>query len=404
VSPSFLARHRRWLIALAILIAAIVLLRVTLFRPHPLEVEVATVARGMVEDAVANSQAGTVKARYRARLGVERAGRIVAIPHREGSTVRRGAVMLQLDETSARYQLDLAQRDREAVKAAIESAAAAARLARQDYDRTQKLRSQNLVSDEQMDQVKSRLEAADAELATARARLARAESAVRIARDEIVHLEVLAPFDGSVTARTVEIGESVVPGQTVLELTSPERLYVTAPIDEIDIGRLKTGLPARVTLDPYPGVAWRGVVTRVSAVVNDIKEQNRTLDVDVELAPDSTHPEPKPGTSADVQIILDRRDGVLRVPTFAVAEGRRVLVVEHGKAVAREIRTGIKNWEWIEVKSGLAEGDRVITNLDREGLKAGVPVAIKEKAEPRSEAAPPAGEAGATKRPKNRAS
>ena len=376
----------RWLLVGVAAILVIALMRVTLFRAKPVEVEVATVTRGMVEDAVANSQAGTVKARQRARLGVERAGRVASVPHREGSAVRSGTVLLELDATSARHQLDLARRERDAIRASIQAARAAAELARTEHDRIQKLLAQGVASQEQMDQTKSRLDAANAELEGAQARLERAESAVRMASDELNHLRVTAPFDGIVTARFVEVGESVVPGQGVLELTSPARLYVTAPIDEIDIGRLKTGLPARVTLDPYPGVAWSGVVTRVSAVVNDIKEQNRTLDVDVELEAEKSHPEPRPGTSADVQIILDRRDGVLRVPTFAVAEGKRVLVVEGGKAVAKEIQAGLKNWEWTEVRGGLREGERVITNLDRQGLKAGVAVAIKDKVEPSSRA------------------
>jgi HlyD family secretion protein len=377
-----LIRRRRWLFIAAAAILAIVVLRATLFRQQPLAVEVATVRRGLVEDAVANSQAGTVRSRNRARLGVERAGRVVSLPHREGASVKRGTVLLELDPTSARNQLDLALRDRDALRASIQSASAAARLANQELERIQKLHAQNVVSQEQLDQSRSRAEAAQAELDAARARLARAESSVRLANDELAHQRVLAPFDGIVTARFVEVGESVVPGQPVLELTDPARLYVVAPIDEIDIGRLRNGLPARVTLDPYPGLEWTGVVSRVSAVVNDIKEQNRTLDVEVELKPDPTHPEPKPGTSADVQIVLDRRDQVLRVPTFAVAEGKRVLVVQNGHAVTRVVEAGLKNWEWTEVRSGLKDGERVITNLDRQGLKPGVAVVAEERAEP----------------------
>jgi len=355
-------RARWWAIA-AGLVVLVIVLRATACRPKPLEVEVVTVARGLVEDAVTNSQAGTVKARLRARVGAERAGRVATIPHREGSRVRRGAAMLLLDPSTAEKQLELARRD-------LEAASAAAILARQQHERTAALFKSGLVP-------KSSLETAEAELSGAEARDQRARSAVRLAQDELSHLRVPAPFDGVVSQRMVEVGESVVPGQPVLEVVSLGRLYVSAPLDEIDIGRVREGLPARVTLDPYRGRVWQGVVTRVSPVVNDIKEQNRTLDVEVEMTPDPSAPEPKPGTSADVEIVLDRRDGVLRVPTNSIIESKSVLVVENGKAVSRNVTTGLKNWDWTEVTSGIAEGAAVITSLEKQGVKAGARVAAR---------------------------
>jgi HlyD family secretion protein len=140
---------------------------------------------------------------------------------------------------------------------------------------------------------------------------------------------------------------------------------------------VKEGLPARVTLDPYRGRVWQGVLTRVSPVVNDLKEQNRTLEVEVEMKPDPSAPQPKPGTSADVEIVLDQREGVLRVPSNAVIESKRVLVLENGKAVAKPVKIGLKNWDWSEITDGLQEGDAVITSLDRQGVKEGARVAAQ---------------------------
>jgi len=366
-------RARWWLMA-AGAVVLVVVLRLTACRPHSIEVEVVTVARGPVEDAVTNSQAGTVKARLRARVGAERAGRVAAIPHREGSRVRRGETMLSLDRSTAETQLEVARRDLEGATAAAAATRAAATLAAQQYDRTAALFRDSLVSQGEMDQAKSRLESADAEQTRAEAGERRARSAVRLAQDELDHLRVLAPFDGIVSQRMVEVGESVIPGQPVLEVVSLSRLYVSAPIDEIDIGRVREGLPARVTLDPYRGRVWQGVVTRVSPVVNDVREQNRTLEVEVEMTPDPNAPQPKPGTSADVEIVLDRRDRVLRVPTNAVIEGKRVLVLERGTAVSRDVKTGLRNWDWTEITDGLGEGEAVITSLGKQGVKAGARV------------------------------
>ena len=85
-------------------------------------------------------------------------------------------------------------------------------------------------------------------------------------------------------------------------------------------------------------------------------------------------PDPRPGTSADVEIILERREDVLRVPTFAVIEGNHVLVVEDGQATERGIRIGLRNWDYTEITSGLDAGEKVITSLDRVQLKSGMRV------------------------------
>ena len=375
----------RWWVIAAGLLVLVGVLRVTACRPRPIEVEVVRVARGRVEDAVTNSQAGTVKARMRARVGVDRAGRVAAIPRREGAHAAKGEMLLLLDASTAETQLVAARRDLDAAHAAAEAARSNATLARQQHDRIASLFKSGVVSQGDMDQSKSALESAVAAQSGAEARDLSARSAVRQAENEIDHLRVLAPFDGIVSQRMVEVGESVIPGQPVLELVSLDHLYVSAPLDEIDIGRLAPGLPARVKLDPYPGLTWQGLVTRVSAVVNDVKEQNRTLEVEVALEPGPGRPSPRPGTSADVEIILDRHERVLRVPTFAVAENKRVMVMRGGRAEAREITIGLKNWDWTEVASGLDEGERVITNLDRQGLKPGVPVSAGKAGRERSE-------------------
>ncbi len=129
-------------------------------------------------------------------------------------------------------------------------------------------------------------------------------------------------------------------------------------------------------------MVWRGTVVRVAPFVNDVQQQNRTLEIEVTLPLEPGQPLPKPGASADVEVILQRRDGVLRVPTSAVLEGHRVLVAERGRALSREVTTGLKNWEWTEIASGLRRGDQVITSIDRQGVKPGVAVQARSASPP----------------------
>ena len=354
---------RRWVIVAGGVLLVIVLARLLMRGPHGIEVEGVTVGRGTVEDAVTNSQAGTVKTRLRSTLGSEAPGRVVAIPHREGARVRRGELLVQLDDATARAQLDLARRERAAAEANLVSARATATLARLDFERTSQLFHDGLSSQQAMDQARTRNEQASADADAARAQVERAAASVRLAEDALRDLRVTAPFDGVVTQRFVELGAAVVPGQPLLEVLNPDSLYVSAPIDEMDIGRLRNGLPARITLDPYAGVTWQGTVTRVAPFVNDVLQQNRTLEIEVALRPASGDPVPKPGVSSDVEVVIQHKDDVLRVPTSALLEGHRVLLVERGKVVSREVKTGLHNWDWTEVVSGLSGGETVVASL-----------------------------------------
>jgi HlyD family secretion protein len=367
-------RWLRWGLVLGGAVVVIVALRATVFRGASVEVETALVARGTVEDVVTNSQAGTLRARRRSRLSAERSGRVTAIPFRESERVRRGAALVRIDDSTARTALELARRELDVQRANVQSARAAFDLTRLEHDRAETLRAQGLIAQGEMDQVRTRFDEARAGFAAAEAAVARAQANARLVEDDLAHMQVTAPYDGVIAQRLVEVGESVVPGQPVIEIVAPDSLYVSAAIDEVDIGRLSPGLPARVTLDPYRGETWSGRVSRVFPVVDDRLEQNRTLTVEVNIDPAPEKPQPLPGSSADVVIVLAAREDVLRVPTFAVIEGRRVLVLENGKAVAREVKIGLRNWEWIEIVEGLAEGETVITSLDRQGVKAGVAV------------------------------
>ncbi|MBI5838436.1 MAG: efflux RND transporter periplasmic adaptor subunit [Candidatus Eisenbacteria bacterium] len=367
-------RRSLW-VALVLVVVGLLAARL-LFRTSPIAVEVAPAGYGPVEDLVANSEAGTVKSRAQARLGAERAGRVAAIPFREGARVKAGDALVLLDGSTARTRLAAAQRDEEATGAAREVARAAATLARQTYDRVRTLKAGDLASQEQLDRAMADHGRADAETRAADARVASAAAAVRLAKDELDHMEVRTPFGGVVTRRLVEVGEPVVPGQPVMEVLDPDRLYVSAPIDERDAARLKTGQPARVTVDAFPGVTWQGRLVRVAPMVEYLKEQNRTMEVEVELPSAPGKPAPKPGMSADLEVILGRTERALRVPSSAVMEGRRVLVLDGGRAAARNVTAGLKNWEWTQVRTGLKEGERVITTLDRQGLHAGSAVKV----------------------------
>jgi HlyD family secretion protein len=333
--------------------------------------------KGRVEETVTNSRAGTVKARRRAKLAPETGGRVIALPHRRGSRVRKGELLLRIHDSVQRAQLSLAEDDHETALAQRDQACLAADRAERERDRTRDLAAQGIVSADDIDGVDSQARTASAACRAARATAEKAASAVTLARAQQRQTMLLAPFDGIVADTFIEIGEwttpspPAIPVPPVLDLIDTRSIYVSAPMDEVDSARLRKGLPARLTVDSYPGRHFAARVVEVAPYVVDRLEQNRTVEIELELDDTEAAASLLPGTSADAEVILSARDGVLRVPTSSLLEGGRVLVLEGGRLVERTLHTGIRNWDFTEVTGGLAEGERVVVSLDRPEVKAG---------------------------------
>ena len=370
--------------ALVGVVAGSLLLRVTVFAPKEVPVRVAAVEQGRVEETVTNSRAGTVKARRRAKLAPEIGGRVVALPHRRGALVKEGELLLRVDDALQRAQLRLSQDERQAAVAQRDQSCLAAERASRERDRTRSLAAQGIVSTDQIDDVDSQARTAEAACRAARATAERADSAVNLARTQVDKTVLRAPFDGIVADTFIEVGEWTAPSPPalpippVLDLIDMRSIYVSAPMDEVDSGRIKPGQPARVSVDSQPGKHFPSHVVAVAPYVLDRLEQNRTVEIELELDDPRAAAGLLPGTSADAEVILSARDGVLRVPTQALLEGGRVLVLERGRLVERTLKVGLRNWDWSEVASGLAAGERVVTSLDRPEVKAGARARVAE--------------------------
>ena len=379
------ASLKRWLrrvVVIAVLAAAVTALRATVLKPKPVPVTVYVVARGRVEATVTNSKAGTIETRRRATLSPELGGRVAALPVTEGDRVRAGDVLLRLGDDELQAQVLLQGRSLEAARALRRQACLAADLAGRELARNQALREKDVVSEELLDQLSSRRDETRSACHAAGAREREAAAALEVAEVQLAKTVMVAPFDGVVAEVDTEVGEWITPSPSglmlpaVIELLDPDAIYLSAPIDEVDLARVRTGLDVRVTLDAFAGEEYAGTVSRVAPYVVDLEGQNRTVDVEVELADRAFARSLLPGTSADVEVILERRSDVLRVPTYALMEGGRVLVVDGQTLVERAVTTGLRNWQFAEVTSGLQAGDRVVVSLDRVEVEAGATVTV----------------------------
>jgi HlyD family secretion protein len=359
---------RKWLLRLSIPIAvAALLFFFTVYRDEPIAVRVVPVERAVVEATITNSKAGTIRARRRARLSAEVGARIVAIAKREGEWVKDGEVILRMNDSSPRAQLRLSRESLRVAEAARREACIARDRALRELNRKRALAQENIMSEDLLDALESTHNAAEAACVAATAEKDRARAAIAAAEADLAKFAIRAPFAGVIAEMTAEIGEWITPSPplltapAVVDIIDPSSLYVSAPMDEVD---------------SHPNLVFSGRVVRVAPYVLDIEAQNRTVEVEVEFEEDFAATL-LPGTSADIEVILEIRDDVLRVPTSALLEGRAVLLPNDGRLVEREVEVGLKNWDWAEITEGLEEGQRVVISLDRAEVKAGARVEVE---------------------------
>ncbi len=368
---------RRGLIAAAV-VAVLAALTFSLTRPKPIAVAVAAVESGKVETTVANTRAGSVAACRRAKLAPPLGGRIDKLLVREGDRVKTGQVLVELwnDDLSARERISVEQRG--TAQAHVREACQVADNARRNAERTRALRDKGFVSEERVDQAESEAKARQAGCDSARAQVQEASARIGASRADTSRTVVKAPFDGIVAEVNGEVGEYLTPSPPgiptlpAIDLIDDSCLYVTAPIDEVDAAQLKVGMGGRISLDAYRGKHFTGKLRRIAPYVLALEKQARTVEVEVEFDSPADIRHLLVGYSADIEVVVDARDNVLRIPTSALMPGSRVLLLNaDGVLEERKIEAGLSNWEFTEVKSGVNRGDRVVTSLERAGVKAG---------------------------------
>jgi HlyD family secretion protein len=347
-------------------------------RPEPISVEVVEAARGSVAETVTNTRAGTVKACQRAKLAPPAGGQIARLPVKKGDRVQAGQVLLELWNDDIRAELSVTERDAAAAKARREEACVSAKVARRESDRLAQLTERKLVSTELAERAAGEADAREAGCRAAAEQIRVSQARIEAAQARLERTLLRAPFAGTVAEINGEIGEFVTPSPVgiptppAVDVVDTSCIYITAPIDEVDAPRVREGMPARVTLDAFRDRSFKAHVRRVAPYVLDTEKQARTVEVEAEID-EIGDALLLPGYSADVEVILAERTDVLRIPTRALIEGKRIYVLEGDTVRSRDVTAGIGNWEHTEITAGIDAGARVVVSIDREGLADGVP-------------------------------
>lgn len=356
-----------------------------LSREKPIPVSVKTADVGAVEATVANTRAGSVKARRRAMLAPAVGGRIAVLGIEKGDVVEAGQLLITLWNRDLTAELDLARQQAVVAEASARETCLLADYAGRQAERQIELRKNRSTSESSYEEAVS---TAAAQKAACRA--AEAQKAVSLARIEaaaamVERTIIAAPFAGIVAEVNGEVGEYVTPSPPgiatlpVVDLINMDSLYVAAPIDEIDAAQIRPQMTTRITLDAFPKKVFPGTTRAVSPYVLEQAKQARTVEVEVEFAESVKESNLLVGYSADVEIILESRPQVVRVASESLLKDGHLYVFDPatGRLQYREVKTGLGNWQFTEIREGVAAGEQVVTTIDREGLGDGVMAVVE---------------------------
>jgi HlyD family secretion protein len=371
----------------AVLIAAIGLAAAAIWwglRPKPVAVTVVPVERGTVEATVSNTRAGTVNACRRANLSPAVGGQIESLPIDKGEAVQKGQLLLELWNEDLKAQITLDQRSARAAASQAREACVTADVAEGEAVRQKKLHQQKLASEEAADQAAGKAESTAAACSAAKDMASVSDAKIDVTRAQLQKTQLRAPFSGVVAEINGHVGEFVTPSPVgiptppTVDLIDTSCIYISAPIDEVDAPRISANMPARITLDAFPNRSFPGHVRRIAPYVQEREKQARTVEIEAAID-DAQNAKLLPGYSADVEVVLQRHENVLRVPTSVVTTDGFVYVFDpaSGRLHKRSIKTGLSNFQYTEVLSGLSEGDEVVNSIDRAGIADGARAAVE---------------------------
>jgi HlyD family secretion protein len=374
------------LIALLVVVAVAVSVIYYMGRKPPPGVLLHTVTRGTVEKTVSNTRAGTVDACRRSKLSMPIGGRVDELRVDEGDRVQAGQVLLSLWNKDRRAMQSQARAQLQVARNSAEKTCVEAENAEREARRLETLLERKLASKEATEL--GRTKAQGGKFACQAARDEEQVAQANLEMNEVLLEETFlrAPFAGVVAEINGEVGEYVTPSPPgvatppAVDLIDYSCLYVTAPIDEVDAGELHKGLPARISLDAFRGEVFPGKVSRIAPYVLDLEKQARTVDIDADFDDPGVRNRLLVGYSADIDIILDTHENVLRVPTEAVLENDQVYRYnpKEGTLERVSIDTGLRNWNFTEVTGNLQAGDQIVLSLDVPGLADGLEVVPRD--------------------------
>jgi len=358
------------LVAIVIFVFGIKALQIGKMMSSPKMMPSVTVTSAPVKEedwAPRLSAVGSVSAAQGAVVSTELGGVVTEIAFENGGEAKKGDLLMKLDASQE--------------EALLRSAEAEAQLARTDLERARDLAMKKVVS--------------GAELDSAQSKFTRLNAVVDQMRSNIAKKTIVAPFDGQLGIRQVNVGQMINAGQQVIALTSLDSVYVDFALPEQHLSKLTKDLEVRVRVDALPGREFKGKLTAINSMLDPVT-RNVPLQATLENTDHALHP----GMFAKVDVVLPVKESVLAIPATAISYapyGDSVFVIEKKKdaksgresQVLRQqfVRTGETRGDFVTVTNGLKAGE-VIVSSGVFKLRNGMEVTINNQLAPKPEISP----------------
>jgi HlyD family secretion protein len=339
------------------LLVLLALLSINYLREENVLVQTDVVSLRDISQSV--SYAGSIESATQVKIASEIAGRVSAVTFEELDEVSQGQVLLKLDDAAIKARLNQA-------KEALNQAEINLVNAKITLNRVEKLFEKGFASREQLDVAQQAYD-------VSRALVKQSQSNYEVIRVRLEYTSIRAPVSGTVVSKNVAVGE-IVAGplgggglampSPIAEIADLNNLLVDVDVDELDIGKIKVGQKASISVDAYPDKMFNGVVDEIASATTGRREVGITYRVKVNI--EGHEKMLKLGMTANVDFVISSRKQVLTVPRIAIlVQGSKkfVFTVSDQKLHRREIMTDLESEDFMEVTSGLASGEKVVTGI-----------------------------------------
>lgn len=410
---------KKWLIIIGVVIVVGILISINLISDTSKKTKVNAKEakyRKLIEKV---SASGRIQPQTKVNITSEVTGEIIDLKVKEGDFVKSGELLIVLDTVQLRSDVDQARYSVSEINARLQGSKAVLDQTKEEFERQQRLFDAKLTSETQYNNSKYDYINAEAAYNAASAQSKQADSRLEKQLDYLSKAKIVAPMSGIITLLDCEVGEiapaqtAFTQGKTLMTISNLNVFEVEVEVDETEINKIRIGQNVDIEVDAYPDTVFPGEVVEIgnTALIADLGSQDQSTNFSVKVIFNDPNVKIRPGMSATVDIITNTKENVLSVAYSSIvmrsldidsleraqsgeeeAEKNRnnsaivssaqaadtvetgknideinrkdfkgVFVIRDGKTYFVEVTTGIADQKYIEVKSGLEEGDVVVT-------------------------------------------
>ena len=392
------SRKKMIWIALGVLLVLIMIIMNICSKKDPgITVQTEKAARRDITQLV--SATGIINPVYLVAITPEVTGEIVELPVKEGDRVKKNQLLIRIKPDSYAAQRDRARANLESAQATLQMKKVEMNFIESNFKRTQELFRSGFTNQQELDKMKADLDSSRAQLEAQQGYVQQAQAALKESGESLNKTAIYSPMDGTVSKLNVELGERVLgsgfsQGTDLMTVADLGKMEAIIDVDENDVVLVSIGDTAKIELDAFKNKVYNGVVTEIanSAKTTAMGTQEEVVNFAIKIALSDFNPQVRPGMSCNADIEVETKDNVLTVPIQSVTarsaeeamametpDSSRELIagktskkkqskpkevvflVEKGTVAMKEVKIGISDNEYIEITSGLKDGDEVVS-------------------------------------------